>query len=260
MPNPTPLTDAERADLLAGVEGMIHCIISSKGVPAGDRDDLAQTCRLALWTASAAYDPARTPFPGFAGKVIRNALQFAIADAGERFGRMPLVHLPEAAMDAHAARNTHDDADPVADAWGEFRRAMTVVGWADVLAVFHPPTRRLVELVAVDGLTVGQAADHLGFPIKAVRRNLQVAVEQLVRAGMVTPAVVAAAGVSGDDVARWSQVRVRLTEDDIAARRALVAEAGPQMRTKELADLLGCSKVIVGTDRRRLRDAATVAG
>lgn len=257
---------ADAAALLASVEGLVVNIVFENCDRASDRPDLMQECRLALWKAIPKFDPARTPWPGYAAAVIRGCVRAKMSDQAERYNRLRPVELFEEvtnARDDDPAELVADqeEADEAGDGTplGEFRRAMRAVGWATVLAALTPKLRRLVELIAVDGLTIGAAADQLGFPMKAVRRNLQVAVGRLATAGHVPQELAHKFGLEVGALIRRGQTAKQGSAADRKARQELVAEAGG-LSTRKLADLLGCSQASVVADRRKMREAAGLAG
>ena len=179
--------------------------------------------------------------------------------AAERHRRLP-AHANRGDLEHEAVASPDPAAadDPADALLADFRRAMTRVGHASALAALSPKHRELVEPVVLDGLNPGQIADRRGHPVKAVRRNLQAAVEKLAAAGRVPDHLAAAAGLDAGELTHRAKTP-RVGPKGCAARQALVAEAGDRVPAKELAALLGCSVNVVTADRRAVRLACVAA-
>ncbi len=253
-PVPAPLTDAERADLLASVEGLIIAKVGAADFRRSERDDACQEIRLSVWRATATYDPARGAKPtSYFGAVVETVIRRLRAVAADRAHALPTQHddadndmgrLPDPRPGDDAA------ADPVDAALTGLIATGTAVGYAAVLDGLPPGYRRLVGFVVLDKLTVGQIAARLSHPLKSVRANLRAAVERLAAAGHVPADVAASVGLDAAELARRGDpVAVAA---DREARRVLVAEAGPGVKAAALAALLGCSDGTIVADRHAL--------
>jgi RNA polymerase sigma factor (sigma-70 family) len=247
-----PAADRER--MVAGVEHMIFSVYRAYHVPPRDREDFAQDARLALWEASARFDPAGpAKWSTFAGYVIRNvARQFLGQLPADTFNDVEMGGLPDPA-DAPDLDPPPEDDDAVrlADA---VRHQLA----APALAALSPGVRKLVEAVVLHRLNLDQIAAQLGQPVKVVKTNLQLALGQLARAGHLTADMGDRLGV---DVAKLAaradgQAQRRDAVERLEKVREMVADGVTESKT--IAERIGCSVNTAYRTLVRLRRPARV--
>ena len=250
-------TEADRAKALASVEKMICRAVTSSGLPSQEWDDAISDVRMRLWEVSARFDPAgASKFSTWAHLACK---RFVAAFRDDHF-RAPLSRA--ASVDDLDARVPDprslidpDDGDDLDDAAGPLAAAVRRQLFAGVLADLGPGHRRLIEMVAFDGLTVGQVADLIGQPVKSVKTNLLNAISRLAAAGHVPADLAKTFGLDAAALAaRADTPRVKATAK---ARRALVAEELARGRTtKQIAADLGEPVTAVQRDAAAIRRAA----
>jgi len=190
-PAPRYPSHAEREELLASVQRMILKFSNAKALPPSEREDLASELTLRLWKASDKYDmdgsASWSTFAHHACGIVTRAFvadYFKDRDLLNKAGR-----LSEIIVDPHTD-DTSDlaglepaDAEFVNRADRELRRGVFV----ETLAVLKPASRRVVEMIAIDKLTINQVAHQLGQKPAIVGLTIKAAIGTLVRAGKLTP-------------------------------------------------------------------------
>ena len=186
-------TQAEREQMLAQVQNAIGKEVRT-GIPPRHHDDVMQDVQLAVWQATERFDPARgTKWSTYAIGTIKNTVaNWKKHHNGEDKGTVQQLN------DADLERQTApEEPDPLAaegddgtdeaqldgETMGQLATALRRGLAEGVLAQLSPGYRRLVELVAFEGLTADQIAEQLGHPAKTVRANLKGAVRRLCALG-----------------------------------------------------------------------------
>lgn len=187
-PAAPPLTRAEREAMLAEADHIIKPFVLRSGVHKSQREDVMQDCRLAIWQVMDRFDPARgVAWTTFVGGVVKRTVMRSLCDpqsGGAEGSSGRPCQLYDAAAEHVPDRDTeHEiDGDEERDetaVYGELSAAVRRQLAEPLLAKLTPGHRRLVEIVAFDGLTPDQAADQLGQPVKVVKVNLQNAVKKM---------------------------------------------------------------------------------
>lgn len=246
-----PAADRER--MVAGVENMIFSVYRAYHFSPGDREDFAQDARLALWEASAKFDPAGpAKWSTFAGYVIRNvARQFLGQLPADTFNDVVMGDVPDPAeVPDLDPPPEDDDAVRLADA---VRHQLA----APALAALSPGVRKLVEAVALHRLNLDQIAAQLGQPVKVVKTNLQVALGQLARAGHLTADMGDRLGIDVAKLARRvdGTAQQRAAAERLERVRELVADGVTE--GKAIAERIGCDENAAYRTLAKLRRPAT---
>lgn len=191
---PAPPSQEERQRMLAGVEAIIRQHVRlARGLGRRhrqDADDLYQNAWLQLWTASERFRAdGGAKWSTFAFRTLDGLrLQMHAADKPpgpidpSAFDDFTDTTLPDPAADEPDSPASADLFEQLATA---VRRALAD-GLLDKLDAAH---RRLVEVVAFDGLTTDQAAEQLGKSPAAVAKILRTALRTLCRGGLTSHAV-----------------------------------------------------------------------
>lgn len=270
---PAPyLTDEQRLKLVNSVEGMIIRQLARSAIPPREYDDASAYCTLALWERSAGFDPVGpAKFATWAHNVIRKSI-LKYLDANGRHlpevggrtnantdpGYLDLYPTSQPPPDDEAA--DRDDNSAIRDddeQAGDLDRAVRKKLFAETLAVLPPSSRRLVEAIAFEGLTVDQVAEQRGHPYKVVNANLVNAMRTLAAAGKVPAEFARAVGLDLKEmVSRAPANRAK----DIKARRELVAECMAMGWTDaRIAEGLGYPVGTISHDARAIRKKAAAA-
>jgi RNA polymerase sigma factor (sigma-70 family) len=141
--------------------------------PELESDDLAQVAALAVWTATAAYDPAVGPFAALAARSVKCALS-SYARA-RRFRPVPRSATGLTEVEP-ADRHPHP-----AQAWEEARQREGDAGRLHRLIRALPPLERSAALADLAGLTLLVAAARRGRSRQAEQVNRRKARNRLRR-------------------------------------------------------------------------------
>ena len=252
--------NAAVAAMIGGVGAMIRKAVARSGLPPSEWEDVEADVRLALVPIARGFaQDGRAKWSTFAHPVIENIVK----RSREAYHRIT-KHGREATGETHGnlfadphdgpadlAADAEDGPTPETEDAGEtFARLFRGVTHAPLLDTLSPGYRKIVELIVLDGLSVDQAAVHLGHPAKLVRMNLGAAVGQLAKAGHVPAAVAAGVGL---DAGQLAERNSRAGQERRAAeRRPRVLElAGRGLTHDQIAVEVGASPAAVGRDLAR---------
>lgn len=172
------MSDADRAAMLAGVEGLVIALARKAGGTADDKEDRAQELRLLAWKLTATFDPTRgakwsSYFMAAAKRVVETE-------------RVRQLNRPEVLRDDPADWGDVPDPaslggpEPEPDTEGELHAAVRTALTEGLLARCSPLEREVCGLV-VAGDSPARIADRLGKSVRVVKLVMRNAARRLTR-------------------------------------------------------------------------------
>lgn len=249
------LSHGEREQMLLAVGKLVKSEVRRAKIPERHQEDLAQDVQLELWKASEKFDPNRgVKWSTFACSVMKRTLANWKAANNSEIVAGGVVSIGSSrafdeTIDFRAgadpnAEQPDDDDEGVGDTGGGLLanavRRVLAKGILDKLGDGH---RRLVEMVAFEGLDANQIALQYGWHVKVVRLNLKNALRTLCRAGLVNHVVTDQEIRNGTAPReqRTSEVKKqarRLQQARHAADRQMAAEITALLAVDGTADVL----------------------
>jgi RNA polymerase sigma factor (sigma-70 family) len=184
-----PLGRAEREAMMKDAECVVRAFVLKSAIRPSQKDDAIQDVMLTVWEKTLKFDPAlgvkwTTYVVGIARRTITRQLSRATKEPvqaeQEQLGTVPDRGGEDREAGQHDADGGDcDSEDRESEIAGALREAVRLKLSEPILDRLTPKLRQLVEMVAFEGLTPEQVAIRLGYPVKAVKINLQAAVRRM---------------------------------------------------------------------------------
>lgn len=174
------LSHGERSRLLVGAQAWIATLCRRAGFRGEDLEDAIQDVLAEVWRASEKYDPAEGAFTTFCRAVAGRKLAGIKRDAATHGVRTVAMSNPELVVADPVEPDDEPGDEPAAADVGPILAAL---GQPELLSELTSNQRRLFELVAIDGLTVVQAAQQVGVKLSLAEITLRQVAARLMESG-----------------------------------------------------------------------------
>lgn len=136
-----------------------------RGLPAGQADDLAQECMLAIWRRAESYDVAKSAVSTWVYTIARNLH----IDQYRKLARADRVDLTDPSL--------RPGEIPAADEL--YARGQDVSAVTEALDILPDDQRRVLDLAFMEGLSHREIAVRLALPLGTVKSRIRLAMDKL---------------------------------------------------------------------------------